>query len=149
MHSSKSTRDFQPDWWTVEHTTLWQQYSPALRADFDRQAQAEQERARLTRLGPDDVLRQEHAVTPRNIDVERAHAVPDQDWELGSNWEKIEPALRFGVGARAQFLQHERWTAELEQVLREDWETKQPSGSWEKVKHSVRRGFESARRRPS
>lgn len=34
-------------------------------------------------LGPDDLVIQNHVLTPRNVDVERACLVPDLDWEVG------------------------------------------------------------------
>lgn len=99
-----------------------------------------------SRLGPDDALVQNHPVTPRNVDVERAHLVPDNDWEVGSRREQQEPALRFGMAARTQYLRYERWTAQLEVQLRQDWEAQHGPGAWDRVKAAVRRGFESAPR---
>jgi hypothetical protein len=98
-------------------------------------------------LGPDDSLVQNHPVTPRNVDVEHAHLVPDNDWEVGGERDQLEPALRFGEAARTQYLRYERWTAELEIQLQQDWEEQQGPGAWDKVKGTVRRGFESGPRR--
>jgi hypothetical protein len=145
MDTTKQPRQFQPQWWSVQHTTLWQEQLPVLRADFERRSDPAA-RQRLAQLGPDDAVVQNHPVMPRNIDVERAHLVPDNDWEVGTTWEQLEPALRFGVGARAQYLRYERWTVELEVQLRQDWEAQQGPGAWDQVKGSIRRGFESARR---
>ena len=100
-----------------------------------------------TQLGPDDSLVQNHPVTPRNVDVEHAHLVPDHDWEVGSQREQMEPAHRFGVAARTQYLRYERWTVQLELQLQQDWEAQQGPGAWDKVKGAVRRGFESTPRR--
>jgi hypothetical protein len=43
---------------------------------------AARRRQALTRLGPDDTVVQLHPTTPRNISIERAHAVPDDNWEV-------------------------------------------------------------------
>lgn len=99
-----------------------------------------------THLGPDDSLLQNHPVTPRNVDVEHAHLVPDNDWEVGGEREQLEPAHHFGVAARAQYLRYERWTVQLESQLRQDWEAQQGPGAWDRVKGAVRRGFESTPR---
>lgn len=47
-------------------------------------------RSRVVRQGPDDVVVQKHVRTPRNVDVDHAHAVPDNDWEIGSAKEQLE-----------------------------------------------------------
>ena len=65
---------------------------------------------------------------------------------VGSEREQLEPAHRFGVAARAQYLRYERWSVQLETQLRLDWEAQQGPGAWEKVRGAVRRGFESAPR---
>ena len=143
MHPSKERRYSEPVWWTVEHTVIWEEHLPSLRADFKRRA-AGQNRAQLTKQGPDDLVFERGAQAPRNIDIEQAHAVADNNWEVGTTWEQIEPALRYGVGARAQYPHYVHWTDELEAHLRKEWaETNEPS-TWEKVKRAVRRGFESA-----
>lgn len=148
MDPSKQSRPFEPEWWSIRHTTLWQERLPALRADFERRSDPALPEP-LAQLGPNDALVQQHPVTPRNVDVDHAHRVPDNDWEVGTHWEQLEPALRFGVGARAQYLRYERWTEELEQQLRLDWETQRGPGAWDEVKASIRRGFEAAGKPPS
>lgn len=148
MQSPKEPRYAEPVWWTTQHTTLWLEISPALKSDFQRQT-AEQRREELSTQGPDDVVVQKGAGTPRNIAVDRAYAVPDNSWEVGTEWEQIEPGVRYGVGARTQYPQHERWNEELEARLRQEWgETNEPS-TWQKVKRAVRHGFESAKKRSS
>ena len=55
MHPSKEPRYSEPVWWTVEHTVIWEEHLPSLRADFKRRA-AGQNRAQLTKQGPDDLV---------------------------------------------------------------------------------------------
>jgi hypothetical protein len=148
MQSSKEPRDFKPVWWTVQHTIIWQEHLPALRAHFER-VTADRERERATHLGADEPLFQRHAVAPRNVDVEHAHAVPDNDWEVGTTWEQIEAGVRYGVGARTQYSQYERWNRELEARLRQEWEETHPPSTWEKMKRAVRHGFEATRKKLS
>ena len=52
---------------------------------------AKQPRSRSARQGPDDTVVQKHVRTPRNIDVDHAQDVPDNDWEVGTEQEQIEP----------------------------------------------------------
>jgi hypothetical protein len=148
MHPSKERRYSEPVWWTVEHTVIWEEHLPSLRADFQRRA-AEKRRAQLTRQGPDDVVVQQGAEAPRNVDVEHAHVVGDNNWEVGTTWEQIEPALRYGVGVRAQYPHYTHWTDELDARLRREWEETNPPSTWEKVKRAVRRGFESTHEKRS
>lgn len=148
MFSSKQSGQSQPMWWSVQHTMVWEECRPALRADFQRRAGA-QRREEVAALGPDDTVVQWHPTTPRNVGVDRAHAVPDENWEVGTVWEQIEPALRLGVGACVQYAAFEAWNDELEGLLRSEWETTRRPGAWEKVKRAVRRGFEAARRKSS
>lgn len=148
MYSSKQPKQSDPVWWSVQHTILWEERVPELRREFRRRTDA-QRREEVARLGPDDSLVQKHATTPRNVSIDRAHAVPDGNWEVGSAWEQLEPALRFGVGARVQYSRYEVWNEELEVLLREEWDATNAPGSWEKMKRAIRRGFEAARGKPS
>jgi hypothetical protein len=146
MVSSKQSGRFQPVWWSVQHTTVWEECLPELHSDFQRRAGAER-REEVAAVGPDDTVVQWHPTTPRNISVDRAHAVPDENWEVGTVWEQIEPALRFGVGARVQYASFETWNDELEGLLGKEWAVAGSPGAWGKVKRAVRRGFEAAHRR--
>ena len=38
----------------------------------------------VKQVGPDDALVQKRPKTPRNVDLDRANQVPDQNWELGT-----------------------------------------------------------------
>lgn len=148
MRLSKQSRSTDPAWWTAQHTLLWEECSPELRRAYSRDQRPE-ECDELPRLGPDDALVQRHPAMPRNVSVDRAHAVPDDNWEVGAVWAQLEPALRFGAGARVQYSRFDVWTEELEVLLRNDWHATQPAGSWQRIKGAVRRGFEVARRKQS
>ena len=141
MEPLKEPRRFEPVWWTVQHTVVWEQHRPLLRNEYDRR-RTQRHRAELTKQGPDDAVIQHHPTSPRNIDVGRAHLVMDNDWEVGTDWEEIEPGLRYGVGARLQYPDYAGWNDELEARLREEWQKKHKPTTWEKVKRAVRHGFE-------
>lgn len=138
----------EPSWWAAQHLTVWKQHLPSLRSAFARRA-GEQNRRRIASQGPDDPLIQGKATTPRNVDVERAHAVADNGWEASTTWEQIAPGLRYGVGARAQYPQHTTWTPEVEALLRTEWCQVNDPSTWEKMKRAVRQGFESTGKSPS
>jgi hypothetical protein len=143
MQARKHREQSQPAWWSSRHAALWEACLPDLRRDLlaRRELQASE---RVARLGPDDALVQRHPTTPRNVSVERASAVPDDSWEVGTAWDQSEPALRFGVGARVQYARFEVWSEDLAALLREDWYAKQAPGTWERMKRTVRLGFETA-----
>jgi hypothetical protein len=142
MPTQDKLRYSEPVWWTVQHTVIWEQQLPTLRRDFQQQTGANS-RAHIASQGPDNSVFQKTPGTPRNVPVERAHKVPDTNWEVGTAWEQVAPGMRYGVGARAQYPQYHSWNDELEALLRKDWsETNEPS-TWEKVKRAVRHGFES------
>ena len=51
---------------------------------------AKQPRSDIKQQGPDDAVIQKHKRTPRNVDVDQANKVPDNDWEVGTKAEQIE-----------------------------------------------------------
>ena len=52
--------------------------------------QTKPDRSRIAHQGPDDVVVQKHVRTPRNVDVDHAQEVPDNDWEVGTEREQLE-----------------------------------------------------------
>jgi hypothetical protein len=145
MPASKPPRYSEPAWWSAQHTTVWEEHQPWLKSEFQRRS-AEQNRAQIASQGPDDSVFQKGQPTPRNVDVEHAVAVPDNNWEVGTSWEQVEPGIRYGVGARAQYPHHERWNDEVEARLRQEWEETNEPSTWQKVKRAVRHGFEFKRK---
>jgi hypothetical protein len=142
--TSKQSRPTDPAWWGVQHTLLWEECRPELRRAWAGPRDAPG-RDDVVRLGPDDALIQKHPTTPRNVSVDRAYDVADDDWELAAVWEHLEPALRFGAGAGLHYVRFAAWTEQLEPLLQKDWETTHPPGTWQRLKGAVRRGFEAAR----
>lgn len=134
-----------PIWWTIEHTVIWEVAEPVLRDEFERR-KGEAQRAQIKAQGADNSVFQHGSVTPRNVDIEHAHLVPDDDWELGADWHQVQPAVRFGVGARSQFGDDATWNDEVETRLRADWDKSYEPSTWERLKRAVRRGFEFKRR---
>jgi hypothetical protein len=137
--ATPNLNDREPTWWIAEYTLIWQEAEPAFRDEFERRSRAEEKRQ-----GPDNSVFGSTGA-PRNVDVEHAHLVPDEDWETGLTWDDARVGLRFGIGARARYQDHARWSNDLEALLRDEWgKTYQPS-LWDRVKRAVRRGFEHRR----
>lgn len=60
-----------------------------LRENLERR-RAERYRSQLKSQGADDVVYQRAPSTPRNVEVGRAHQVPDEDWETGEDdWDAV------------------------------------------------------------
>jgi hypothetical protein len=74
--ATQNTRDRDPIWWVNEFTVIWEA-EPARRNDFERRFRDQEKQQ-----GPDDAVIG-HQRAPRNVDVEHAHLVPDEDWETG------------------------------------------------------------------
>jgi len=60
-----------------------------------------------------------------------------------SDWSDVEPAYRYGAGARAQYgREYSEWDDRVESRLRADWDEARNGGTWDHVKAAVRRGWE-------
>ena len=129
----------EPGWWMAEYTVIWEQAEPQFRKEFERRFREE-----TRHQGPDNSVFGS-VKSPRNVDVEHAHLVSEEDWETGMDWGDARVGLRYGVGARAKYQDHSRWTDEIEALLREEWDKTYEPSRWQKVKRAVRRGFEHER----
>jgi hypothetical protein len=56
-------------------------------------------------------------------------------------WEDVEPAMRYGHGARQKYPEQPEWNEELELQLRREWEEMAPSRLWHDVRQFVHRGW--------
>jgi hypothetical protein len=131
-----------PTWWNETHSSAWERTKEALRRDW------EQTKADVSSSGRDlnqdagDTLKQAAGKAP--LPPGNAPNPPDRDDDL--EWSDAEPALRYGHGARDYYGTSE-WNDDLELKLRKDWDAQdQGNNTWARVKHAVRRGWESAKR---
>jgi hypothetical protein len=127
----------EPSWWTGDHSSAWERAKVAMRRDW------EQTKADLSSGGHElnqsvgDTLKQaagKEAIPPGNVPNLSDHT-----------WSAAEPGLRFGFGARSHHGGGE-WNDKLEAELRQDWESANGEGAWERIKASARRGWEASRR---
>lgn len=75
---------------------------------------------------------------------ERARGALRRSWSASEPWDEVEPALRYGHGAALHYVDRE-WDAKLVQQLKQQWHPSSEESAWERVKASVRRGWESAK----
>jgi hypothetical protein len=130
-----------PSWWNDSHTSGWDRTKEALRRDW------EQTKADLSKGGHE--LNQDVGDTVKQASGKQA--IPGRDVPNPTDYDELEfsnaePAMRYGYGARSYYGDSE-WNDDVETKLRSDWESAGNSGStWERIKHAVRKGWNSAKR---
>jgi hypothetical protein len=65
--------------------------------------------------------------------------------EARKDWNQIEPAVRYGYGARMEYADHE-WDERVEGRLRTGWAALNTNNTWEEARPHVRHGWDSARK---
>ena len=75
-------------WWMAEYVIISEEPKGGLRGELERRY-----RAQVKHQGPDDPVFGRIA-SPRNVDVDHAYLVSEQDWETGTGWD----ASRVGLG---------------------------------------------------
>lgn len=136
----------KPRWWTASHNSAWEHVRDAVKREWEaaeRHSDVDQEVDTASEHTLGDT--RFDSGEPRNVEVDRAAEIPDDDFEPAS-FEHIEPALRYGAGARQQYPEYTVWTEDLEARLRRDWGEANDESAWGRIKAYVRRGWESARR---
>jgi hypothetical protein len=131
-----------PQWWTDEHTSSWERVKHALQRDWEQTKGDLADNGVDLNQGATDTIRQ--AVGKQDIPPD---GFPNPGPRHGSpaDWATLEPALRFGHGARQHYADRD-WNAELTTQLRTDWESGEQESTWESAKAGVERGWHSVRR---
>ena len=62
------------------------------------------------------------------------------------DWSAVEPAVRYGYGARMQHTDLAGWDDSVDGRLQHEWTQMRGNGSWEDVRPYVRRGWDAATR---
>jgi hypothetical protein len=119
-----------PSWWTQQHDSGWERVKAAFQRDWDQTKHDFGGKNPDTDQDADNTVKQaagKEAIPPRG---ERTY-------------EDVEPAYRFGYGARSQYGKNfSQWDGDLEMELRRDWETTYPESDWDRHVRYVRRGWE-------
>jgi hypothetical protein len=121
-----------PGWWNSEYDSAWDRVKAAVRRDWDQTKHDFGGDEPDTDQQVSDTVKQaagSEPVPPRGVPT----------------YDEIEPAYRFGYGARKRYgNQFAAWNGDLESQLEEDWETTYPSEetAWARLKPAVRRGWE-------
>ncbi len=131
-----------PSWWHDNHSQAWERAKEALRRDWQQTKADFGAGGHQLNQSVGNTLEQaagRQPLPPANSPN------PSANGDLA--WDVAEPAVRYGYGARSHHGDSD-WSPELEGTLREEWRTTLPDTPWDRVKHAVRRGWDSAKSAP-
>ncbi len=119
-----------PSWWTQEQDSGWDRVKAAFQRDWDQTKHDFGGDEPDTDQDVDDTVKQaagKEAIPPRGEPT----------------YEEIEPAYRFGYGARSQYgKKYPEWNDELETQLKRDWTGSYPDRDWDEDADYVREGWD-------
>ena len=121
-----------PDWWNEDHDSAWERAREAFRRDWDQTKHD---------FGGDEPDTHQKI---RNT-VKQATGKEPIPPRRQPVYEDVEPAYRFGYGARAQFGdEYSDWNDELESRLKHDWDNLSTSRkeNWERDRRAIRHGWD-------
>jgi hypothetical protein len=126
----QTAQSSNPKWWTKDHDSSWDRVKAAFKRDWD------QTKHDMGAKKPD--LNQNVKDTVKQASGKESIPARNQP-----NYEKAEPAYRFGYGARTQYgKKYSAWTPELESELKRDWSESNEDADWEDESPYIRRGWE-------
>ncbi len=121
-----------PSWWTADSDSSWERTKAALKRDWDQTKHDLGGKQPDTNQNVSNTVRQasgRESIPPRGQPT----------------YEEIEPAHRFGYGARAYYHdEFPQWDVELESQLRSDWRELYPDrdDEWKKDVKEIRYGWD-------
>jgi hypothetical protein len=109
-------------------------------------AEARQAIVKEEKKGQEKLAKQQEKVAQVRADVgEKLAKQQEKVAEARKDWSEIEPAVRYGYGARMEYADHE-WDERVEGRLRTGWAQLSTSNAWEEARPHVRHGWDSARK---
>jgi hypothetical protein len=126
-----TTRTVNPRWWTPEYGSAWDRVKEALARDWEQtKSDFGRDTARDLNQDVPDTLKQAAGtqnIPPRNV----------------PNFEDVEPAYRYGFGARRQYgKEFTTWDDRLESRLRTEWDELKYGRSFDESRPYIRRGWD-------
>ena len=124
-----------PSWWNKQHDSAWDRVKAALKRDWEQTKADFSKHGHELNQGAGDTVKQaagKEAIPPGSV--------PNMTWE------QAEPSLRFGVGAHEQYgTEHKSWNERVETKLKDEWTSLKDGRTWEDVKASVKRAWDSTK----
>jgi hypothetical protein len=121
-----------PNWWTVENDSAWDQVKAAMKRDWDQ--------TKHDFGGKEPDTNQKIGNTIRQ--AEGKETIPPRRWPA---YDELEPASRFGYGAHRKYgKQHSIWNDDLENQLKSEWDQIEPDRreTWMQDRAAIRYGWE-------
>jgi hypothetical protein len=119
-----------PKWWTKDNDSGWDRAKAALKRDWDQ--------TKHDFGGKEPDLNQNVGDTVKQ--AAGKESIPSRHQP---NYEKAEPALRFGYGARSHYRdKYRQWNDEVENRLKEDWTSANPNANWNEDREAIHRAWD-------
>ena len=120
-----------PSWWTTDNDTAWDKVKAAFKRDWDETKHDLGGKQPETNQNAKDTVKQASGTQP----------IPPRGEPV---YEKIEPAYRFGYGARSHYGKtHPSWNPALESELRRDWTASGgQENDWGTESQFIRKGWD-------
>lgn len=119
-----------PTWWTKENDSTWEKTKAAFKRDWDQTKHDMGGKEPDTNQNAKDTVKQaagKEVIPPRRQ----------------PNYDKVEPAYRFGQGARSHYgKKHPKWNDQVESQLKEDWKSTNASASWDEDREAIHHGWD-------
>jgi hypothetical protein len=121
-----------PQWWNEKHESAWNRVKLAMKRDWDQ--------TKHDLGGKEPETNQSVGHTTRQASGKEA--IPPRGQPA---YEELEPAHRFGYGARSKYgKDHPKWDDKLETQLENDWNVTYPARkqTWMQDRAAIRYGWD-------
>jgi hypothetical protein len=119
-----------PQWWTKDNDSAWDRAKAALKRDWDQTKHDVGGKEPDIKQNVGDTVKQAAGKEP----------IPPR---REPNYEKVEPALRFGYGARSHYgSEYPQWNSEIETRLKADWTSANPEADWNEDREAIHRAWD-------
>ena len=135
MATQSGKMQWHANYWNDEkHGSAWDNVKEAFRRDFSQtKADFNIKGGKELNQGVDDTVKQ----------AAGKQSIPPGNQPNPQDFEKFEPALSYGFGARTEYGQKFKdWNTDLETQLEDEWDDTKTGMKFEDVKPYVRRGWE-------
>ncbi len=136
--STGNTQWHAPYWNAEKHGNAWDRAKEALKRDWSQtKADLHVDSGKKLRQGAGDTVKQAAGKEP----------LPAPNQPNPPDFNKVEPAVSYGVGAREEYgQQFTAWDDTLETKLSKEWDPTKTGMKFDDVKPYVRRGWEHGRK---
>jgi hypothetical protein len=120
-----------PTWWTTDNDNAWDKVKAAFKRDWDQTKHDLGGKQPETHQNAKDTVKQASGTQP----------IPPRGESV---YEKMEPAYRFGYGARSHYGKtHPSWNPALEGELKRDWTASGgQENDWATESQFIRKGWD-------